>query len=338
LNSFIPTPCEENPFTRYRAPPPPPDPFSTLALPSCSEELDLIANSVGSITSQRYYFWSEIQEIIEGTVGEKLPCFLREVRDRQHSGSSFNVDNATLIIDIACSLSEPIIIPERFTIAGTGLDGDGKLTFQGLQDGVSAIQLDDKGKENKARNITLRDIRIAGEGFQPYNIGVDVSRASKLYIKNCEITDFHTGLFGGRPTTSAISVYIDQCNIYNNSWNVVMYDTPHHWRIRDCILSQANCSGLRIFSGNDHLISGCRIEDCGENGAKIGPASDAIMFMNNRFEQNGGVGGVGIQILPTTLPDTDAQTRLVSNYFSSNRIEPNNPLPPGTQEWGSIFV
>lgn len=336
MNSFIPTPCEENPFTRYEAPPVP-DPFSTVTGPSCAEELDLIGNSVGSITSQRYYFWSEIQDIIEGTDGEKLPCFLREVRDRHHNPIGlFNLDNATLIIDIACSLSEPIIIPERFTIAGTGLDGEGRLLFHDLADGVSAIQLDDKGKENKARNITLRDIRIAGEGFQPYNIGVDVSRASKVYIKNCEITDFHTGLFGGRPTTSAMSVYIDQCNIYANSWNVVMYDTPHHWRIRDCILGHANCSGVRIFSGNDHLISGCRIENCGENGAKIGPASDAVMFMNNRFEKNGGVGGVGIQILPTILRDTEVQTRLVSNYFSSNRIEPDNP--PGAQEWGSIFV
>lgn len=335
MNSAIPTPCEENPFTRYKAPTIP-DPTSTLAPTSCSEELDLIGNSVGSITSQRYYFWSEIQEIIGGTQGEKLPCFLREVRDRHHNGSSFNVDNATLIVDIACSLSEPIIIPSRFTIAGTGLDGEGRLTFHDLADGVSAIQLDDKGKDNKAINITLRDIRISGEGFQPFNIGVDVSRASKVYIKNCEITDFHTGLFGGRPTTSAISVYVDQCNIYANSWNVVMYNEPYHWRIRDCILSQANCSGVRIFSGNDHLISGCRIENCGENGAKIGPASDAVMFMNNRFEKNGGEGGVGIQILPTTLPTGVARTRLVSNYFSSNTILDNSG--GDTQEWGSMFV
>lgn len=122
--------CEENPFTRYGAPPIS-DPSSTLADPSdfCVEEVNQISVSVESITSPRYYFFSEIQEIIGGTDGEKLPCFLREVTRRHHSGSSFNVDNATLIIDIACSLAEPLVIPPRFTIAGTGLDGEGRLLF-----------------------------------------------------------------------------------------------------------------------------------------------------------------------------------------------------------------
>lgn len=193
-------------------------------------------------------------------------------------------------------------------------------------DGVSAIQLD----THQAKNISIRDIRISGEGFQPYNIGIDVSKADKVYIKNCEITDFHTGLLGGRPTTSAISVYIDQCNIYNNSWNLVLYNEPYHWRVRDCILSQANCCGVRIFGGNDHLISGCRIESCRQNGAEIG--SNSAMFMNNRFEQNGGVNGTGINILPTAT-----KTRLISNIFSSNRIM-DTSNPGETQEWGSILV
>ena len=318
--------CEENPFTRYGAPPIS-DPSSTLVDPSafCAEEVDQINASVESITSQRYYFFSEIQEIIGGTNGEKLPCFLREVTRRHHSGSSFNIDNATLIIDIACSLAEPIVIPPRFTIAGTGLDGEGRLVFHDLSDGVSAVQLD----THQAKNICIRDIRISGEGFRPYSIGIDVSRAGKVYIKNCEVTDFHTGLLGGRPTTSAISVYIDQCNIYNNSWNLVLYNEPYHWRVRDCILSQANCCGVRIFSGNDHLISGCRFESCGQNGARVG--SHSAMFMNNRFEQNGGVNGIGINILSTAT-----KTRLISNLLSSNRIVDSSD-PGETQEWGTIF-
>jgi hypothetical protein len=124
-----------------------------------------------------------------------------------------------------------------------------------------------------------------------------------------------------------------------------MHQNAFHWRIRDSILNQAKCVGLRIFGpaddpvapadgkpvwGNDYLISGCRFESCGSIGALIG--SHAAMLANNRFEQNGGVGGVGIRILSTA-----AHTRLISNYLASNTIS----IQPGavdTESWGNIIV
>jgi hypothetical protein len=120
-----------------------------------------------------------------------------------------------------------------------------------------------------------------------------------------------------------------------------MRSNAFHWRIRDCILKQARCWGLRIFEpdrvagilgvGNNYLISGCRFEGCGLGGALVG--SDSAMFMNNRFDGNGmAFGRRGIRIL-----NTATKSRLVSNYFSANTIL-DNSSPGETQDWGSIFI
>ena len=78
------------------------------------------------------------------------------------------------------------------------------------------------------------------------------------------------------------------------------------------------------------MIAGCRFESCGSIGALIG--ADAAMLMNNRFEQNGGVGGVGIRILSTA-----SHTRLVSNLLSSNQ-HVIHTAAVDTEAWGNIIV
>jgi hypothetical protein len=220
------------------------------------------------------------------------------------------------------------VLPSRFTLAGTGIDGTGKLRFAGLADGVSAIRYDNAGT-----NITIRDISI-GRVSGGVNIGIDVSRANKVFIRDVLVTNFFAGIYGSRPGTFAISVYIDRCSVFSNDYNIVMHQNAFHWRIHDCILSQARCVGLRIFGsqddpvppqngapvwGNDYVVSGCRFESCGSIGALIG--ADSAMLTSNRFEQNGGVGGVGIRILPTAT-----RTVLISNLLSGNSIVDNSPV------------
>jgi len=78
--------------------------------------------------------------------------------------------------------------------------------------------------------------------------------------------------------------------------------------------------------GNDYLISGCRFEGSGIGGALLG--SQAAMLMNNRFEQNGGVGGVGVNILPSATG-----TRMVSNVISGNQVL-NESQALETKRWG----
>jgi len=280
------------------------------------------------LTSRHLYYLSELAPYIAPNYS-KLPCFLKAVK-----GTEFGA--ATLVIDEPVTLSEPLVIPSRYTLAGTGIDGEGSLRFTGLANGVAAIRLD-----NQATNITIRDLSI-GRLNGGVNIGIDVSRANKVFIRDTLVTGFFAGIYGSRPGTFAISVYIDRSSIFGNDYNIVMHRNAFHWRIRDCILNQARCWGLRIFGsnddpvpvaagelvwGNDHLIQGSRFESCGSGGALLG--SDSAMLMNNRFEQNGGNGGVGIRILPTAT-----STRLISNYFSGNTLINQGAQ---TQSYGNIF-
>lgn len=290
-----------------------------------------IQNGQKPLTSRHLYYLSELAPFL-GKNYNKLPCFLKAVK-----GTEFGA--ATLVIDEPVTLSEPLVIPSRYTLAGTGIDGEGALRFTGLADGVAAVRFD-----NQATNITIRDISI-GRLNGGVNVGIDVSRANKVFIRDVIVTGFFAGIYGSRPGTSAISVYIDRASVFGNDYNIVMHQNAFHWRIRDSILNQARCVGLRIFGseddpvppangqpawGNDYLISGCRFESCGSIGALIG--ADTAMLVGNRFEQNGGVGGVGIRILATA-----SHTRLISNYLSANTIS----IQPGaqdTQSWENILV
>jgi hypothetical protein len=319
-------------------------------VPSCTsaQQTDFINNINSQLdttfTNKSFFFLSELENVI-GPAEQNLPCFFKAICIAQNQT---DLGTITLVIDRSCTLSEPIVIPSRFTLAGVGMDGKGSLGFNGLADGVSAIQfaqgIDNEGQPTgKATNITIRDLSIGYvDGGQ--NIGIDVSFANKVYIRNVQVTNFFAGIFGSRPNTHAMSVYIDHCGVFDNDWNIVMHSNANHWRIRDCILSRARCWGLRIFEpnaiagtsggGNDHLISGCRIEGCALGGASVG--SDSAMFMNNRFEGNGIIfDNKAIQILKTAT-----RTRLVSNYFSNNTVVDNSSGSGNemTRQWGSIFI
>jgi len=296
----------------------------------CTKAVDDLKAAIDTgkkpVTSSAFIYLSELEPFL-GRGYQKLPCFLKALKGTQFA-------SATLVIDRSVTLSEPLILPSRFTLAGTGIDGTGNLIFTGLADGVAAISFD-----NQATNITIRDISI-GRLNGGVNVGIDVSRANKVFIRDVLVTGFFAGIYGSRPGTTAISVYIDRCSVFQNDYNIVMHRNAFHWRIRDCILNQAGCWGLRIFGplgdpvpangepvyGNDHLVQGCRFEACGTGGALLG--SDSAMLMNNRFEQNGGNGGVGVMIQSTA-----SRTRLISNLFSGNSMINQGTQ---TQSFGTI--
>ena len=126
------------------------------------------------LTSRHLYYLSELAPFL-GRNCERLPCFLKAV-----NGTEFGA--ATLVIDEPVTLSEPLVIPSRYTLAGTGIDGEGALRFTGLANGVSAIRFD-----SQATNITIRDIAI-GRLDGGTNIGIDVSRANKVFIRDVIVT------------------------------------------------------------------------------------------------------------------------------------------------------
>jgi len=73
------------------------------------------------VDHDRYYFLSEIGGC------SKLADFLKAVPGTVHA-------NATLVIDRACidtsAIKETLVLPDRFTLAGVGINGEGMLQFR----------------------------------------------------------------------------------------------------------------------------------------------------------------------------------------------------------------
>ena len=316
--------CDLNPFLLFEGPNI--NNLTSLDI-GCPETVDAIAASSHLLTSTNFYYLSEIEDLIGGV--QNLPCFLKAVGD-----SPFGA--ATLVIDKVCTLSTPLILPSRFTLAGTGIEGDGQLRFNGLPDGVAAVRLDSEGTD-----ITIRDLPI-GNLDGGIVIGVDLSRANKVFLRDVMVTGFFAGIYGSRPGTTAISVYLDRCSVFDNDFNIVLHRNAFHWRIRDGIFNQATCWGMYIFGaeddpapppvmngfgwGNDYVVDGCRFEGCGQGGVSIG--TYATLLSKNRFEQNGGVGGIGVRILSSA-----SGTRMMSNIFISNLVIDNGD---DTLRWGDL--
>lgn len=57
---------------------------------------------------------------------------------------------------------QTLTLPNRFTLAGVGPDGEGSLSFEDLPDGASALRFA-SAAGSAIRMTTIRDIRISGE-------------------------------------------------------------------------------------------------------------------------------------------------------------------------------
>jgi hypothetical protein len=106
---------------------------------------------LAGLTSDDYYFLTQIGGCAQ------LACFLKQVPSTRHAAS-------TLIVDEACSgaraINETLVLPDRFTIAGVGIDGEGILGFD-LPDNVPAIRFAPSANVVN-RMATVRDLNIAG--------------------------------------------------------------------------------------------------------------------------------------------------------------------------------
>ena len=291
-----------------------------------------------SITNSRFkyllltgliFFILAIGEISQGNAAERF-FFLSEeggcsaLKSFLEGSTVGNSANSTLIIDQTCNqLTEPLVIPPRFTLAGVGINGEGALFWPNLSPGTPAISIDTSSATvpPKTKNeqcsapvaesyVTIRDLSIAGSHT---GTGIDVSNASFVFMERVRLTDFQMGLFG----RDAFSVYINHSNISLNDYNIVMGDCTTNWRIRDSIVKQASFWGVRLSAkSNDHVLVGNRIED-NSMGAILN-GSYGAMILNNRFEGNGSTNPInpGVAIWNVTPA---METRIVMNLFSSDR-------------------
>lgn len=253
------------------------------------------------VTNDRFYFLSEVGGCAN------LPCFLAEVDGTEHA-------NATLVIDEVCTLTEPIQIPSRFTLAGVGPAGEGMLVFQNLPDYAAAINVAPAVTQGGISEIVIRDLSVFRGAGGIWNSGINVSGGNIVSLQGVRVNGFAVGLFG----RDAYSIRVDQSTFYGNEFNVMIHKNANHWSVRDSTLSLAARYSVKIFGpsdgpgdwNNDHVFSGVRFEGSGLGAMQLG--SYGAMLMNNRFESNGNHG--------VTLTSSASGTRVISNLFSTDVV------------------
>jgi Periplasmic copper-binding protein (NosD) len=267
------------------------------------------------LTSNGFYF---LTEILPGGIAETSPacghalaCFLGKMVAHQINPNNppSAYSSATLVIDRQCVVSQTLIVPDRFVIAGVGTEGRGVLAFD-LPDNAPAIRFAASAGAPQ-RFVTIRDLNIVNVPQCCGQIGIDVSNSSFVTLERIRLHDFGFGLLG----TTAFSIFVDKSVIHNNGFNVVIGDGSTAWRVRDTVMSQSGLFGMLIGSlavGN--FVSGGRVESNPVTGVRVQGLQNVIE--GTWFEGNGiGFGDHGIHVLATA-----DQTRIFANLFSSEDI------------------
>jgi hypothetical protein len=256
------------------------------------------AEGLPGLTNGHYFFLSEIGGCAA------LPCFLQQVPSTVH-------DYSTLVVDQACSgasaITETLVLPNRFTLAGVGIDGAGVLGFD-LPDNVPAIRFADS-LDVVNRMVTIRDLNIAGGCCN--QVGIDVSNSQFVRIENVRLQNFAFGLFGD----NAFSIAVEGSSVHNNAFNIVIGNNTTAWRVRDSVASQGLMGVHMSATARGHLLSGGRIESNWGPGVRIDGSMNVVE--NTSFEGNGAFASTLYGIWVTG----EAQkTRILGNLFSSQLL------------------
>ncbi len=222
---------------------------------------------------------------------------------------------ATLIVDSQCTLTEPLVLPRRLTLAGVGIGGEGALVFSGIDDSQSALSVqDDTLNPGTGAEVTIRDISIYGPGATragvASGIGLNLQNDHQVVLERTRISNFNYGIFA----RNSFSVSIANSNISTNNYNLMLRGFTNTWRVRDSILSQAQQWSVYVQNSNDVLFAGNRFESNAQGGIFIN--SDAVFVQHNRFELNGADASYeGVRV-----NNGVASTRILTNLFSTSTV------------------
>jgi hypothetical protein len=268
-----------------------------------------------TVTSNGFYFLSQILPpgigLASPACGQALACFLGKIVAHQVDPSNPPSDysDATLVIDRQCVVSQTLVVPDRFVLAGVGTEGRGVLAFD-LPDNTVALRFA-ASAGSPQRFTTLRDLNIVNVAQCCGQVGVNVANSSFVTLERVRVHDFGFGVLGGH----AFSILIDKSLVHNNGFNIVIDSGATAWRVRDTTISQSGILGLSLATtaiGN--FVSGGRLESNPFTAIyTLGPQN---VIEASWFEGNGiGFGDHGIRV-----GSSADQTRILGNLFSSEDI------------------
>lgn len=259
---------------------------------------------IPGVTNQRYYFLSEI---LPGGIGLDSPacgfhlgCFLDQVAGTVH-------DTATLIIDRDCVSKRTLVVPDRFVLAGVGLDGAGRLVFD-LPDSARALRF--KPAVGAAiRHSQIRDL-VIGNAQCCGQVGIDLSNSTLVQVDNVRIAGFAFGIFG----QTAFMVSIDGSNLSNNGFGIVTGFDTTTWRMRENTIGFSGLVGISFDpTTRASLVSGGVLESNPFTAIVLRGIGNVIE--SSWFEGNGDLAGdFAIRI------SGSQNSRVLTSLFSDNDI------------------
>ncbi len=279
------------------------------------------SNTAG--TDRQLYYLSEIvgDDIPPGSpeCGAALACFLSQIVAAQVDPDNNPAQvhsHATLVVDRDCVVRQMLTLPNRFTLAGIGSDGEGFLSFEDLSDGASALRFAPAAGA-AIRMTTIRDIQISGGASCCGQVGINVSHSQFVYVDRVRMSGFAFGVSG----ETAYSIFISNSSIHGNGFALMMGEDTTTWRVRDSVMNQ-NLIGVFIApTARGHVISGVRIEANDVTGVYVNGSMNVIE--SSWFEGNGTL-PQGSSPGPThqgiRIANLAQKNRMLSNVFSSQLI------------------
>jgi hypothetical protein len=279
-------------------------------IPACAP---IPADGFPGVTSQRFYYLSEILPpgigLEDPACGTWLGCFLDQVAGTVH-------DTATLVIDRQCVSNRTLVVPDRFVLAGVGLDGEGRLVFD-LPTSARALRFKKPANPAAAliRHAQIRDLSIGTRGCCG-NVGIDLSNSTLVHVENVRVSGFAFGIAGH----SSLFNTIEGSNISENVVGIRQGFETTTWQIRENVISSNRFVGIGFHpTTRASVVSGGVLEK--NRFGAIFLRGKGNIVQSTWFEGNGKAnGGFAIRVSPTAV-----NSRILTSMFSDNNILDPSP-------------
>lgn len=254
-------------------------------------------------TSQRFYYLSEILPggigLDDPACGAWLGCFLDQVAGTVH-------DLATLVIDRQCVSHRTLVVPDRFVLAGVGLDGAGRLVFD-LPDSARALRFKTPPAAGVVdiRHSQIRDLTIGSVGCCG-QVGIDLSNSTLVNVENVRVAGFAFGIRGSASYYNTI----EGSNLSNNGIGIVLGHDTTTWQMRENGISFSGLAGISFdVTTRASVVSGGVLESNPLGAIFLRGIGNVVQ--TSWFEGNG----------PFAIRVTGAtDSRILTSLFSNNDI------------------
>lgn|GEM_PF-6253857 len=264
------------------------------------------------VTSRRFYYLSEILPAGIGpnnpACGIWLGCFLDQVAGTVH-------DTATLVIDRQCVSPRTLVVPDRFVLAGVGIDGAGRLLFN-LPNSARALRFKPPGaipvpvRHAQIRDLSIGNLRCCGQA------GIDLSNSTLVDIARVRVSDFAFGITGQHSYFNTV----EGSNLSTNGFGIVLDNDTTTWQMRENVISFSGLAGIAFHTTTRASVVSGGVLESNPLGA-IFLRGIGNIVQTTWFETNGAANG----LFAIRVSAAATNSRILTNLFSNNDILDPSP-------------